>query len=98
MVPSEAALEVDGVRGADGPVGGELDGTALDKSAGGHDDVGVIARHGPGLRGHVAVYRGGGLDPLAEATMASALPRVTAWMMSWRLSVALGTQAKPSFS
>ena len=66
VVPGEAALEVDGVRLPDGAVGGKLDGAALDKGAGGHDDIGVVAGHGPGLRRHVAVHRSGGLDALAE--------------------------------
>ena len=39
---------------------------ALDKGAGGHDDLGVVAGHGPGLGRHIAVHRRGRLDALAE--------------------------------
>ena len=66
MKPGETALEVDCVGRADGPVGGKLDGAALDEGSGGHNDLALIAGHSPGLRGHIAVHGGGGLDTLAE--------------------------------
>ena len=66
VVPGETALEVDGIGGADGAVGGELDGTALDEGACRHDDIGIVAGHGPRLRCHIAVHWGGGLDAPAE--------------------------------
>ena len=72
---------------------------ALDKGTGRHDHIGVIARHGPGLRRHKAVHRCGRLDPLAEArSRPPDVPKVTAWMMSWRLSRAVGnTRQSPAF-
>ena len=52
VIPGEAALEVDGVRVADGAVGGELDGAALHEGAGGHDDLRARpAPLGPQARG-----------------------------------------------
>ena len=66
MHPGEAALEIDGVGLANGAVGGELDGAALDECACGHDDLAVVAGHIPRHRGDVAVHRRGGLNALAE--------------------------------
>ena len=66
MDPRQAALEVNGVRLADGAVGGELDGRALDERTGRHDDLAVIAGHVPGQGGHIAVHRRCSLDTAAE--------------------------------
>ena len=40
----------------------------LHEGSGGHDNVAVVAGHGPRLRGHIAVHRCSGLDALAEGT------------------------------
>ena len=66
MIPGETALEIHGVGFADGAVGREFNGAALNEGAGSHDDVGVVTGHGPGLGSHVAVHRGGSLDAAAE--------------------------------
>ena len=66
MVPGEAALEVDGIGLTDGAICGELNGTALHEGTGGHNDIGVIAGHGPGFGGDIAVHGSGGLNALAE--------------------------------
>ena len=66
MVPGEAALKVDVVRGTDRAVGRELDGAALYEGAGCHDDLAVVARHIIRIRSDEAVDRCGCLDALAE--------------------------------
>ena len=66
MVPRQPALEIHRIRRTDGTVGGELDGRALHKRASCHHDLGIIPRHCPGDRGHVAVDRSCRLNALAE--------------------------------
>ena len=68
MIPRQATLKIHSVGGADGAVGGELDGGPLHEGSGGHDNVAVVAGHGPRLRGHITVHRCSGLDALAEGT------------------------------
>ena len=66
VIPRQATLKIHSVGGTDGAVGGELDGGPLHEGSGGHDNVAVVAGHGPRLRGHIAVHRCGGLNALAE--------------------------------
>ena len=66
MVPSQAALEIDGIGLPDGAVGGQLHGAALDKSTGCHDDLAVVAGHIAGDGGGEGVHGSGRLDALAE--------------------------------
>ena len=66
MIPGEAALKIDGVGVADGAVCGQLDTAALHESACRHNDVGIVAGHGPRLRGHIAVHRCSSLNTAAE--------------------------------
>ena len=99
VIPGEAALEIDGVGRADGPVGGELDGAALHEGAGGHDDLGCRSRAWPRApASHSCPPAAAAWMPLQKATMASWLPSSTAWMMSWRLSRGVGhARGSPDF-
>ena len=66
MIPGQTALEINRVGRADRAVGGKLDGRALHEGACRHDDLVVIAGHGPGDRLDVGIHRSGGLNALAE--------------------------------
>ena len=68
MVPGESPLGSRRRRGGtNGAVSGELNGGTLDKGAGRHDDLAVIARHIPGHGGGEAVYGSCSLDAPAES-------------------------------
>ena len=66
MIPGQATLKINGVWRLDRSICTEFNGRSLPKSSGGHDDITVIARHSPWLRGHIAVYRCCCLYALAE--------------------------------
>ena len=66
MIPRQAALKIHGVGRADRPVGREFNGRALHERAGGHDDLRIVTRHGPGDGVDIAVHGRGRLDALAE--------------------------------
>ena len=66
MIPSKPSLEIYRIGWANRSVGGELNRRPLHKRARGHDDLGVIPRHGPRHRGHVAVDGSRRLNALAE--------------------------------
>ena len=61
MVPCQTALEINSIGGTDGAVRRKLNGAALNKGTGCHDDLVLIAGHIPGEGVGVGVHRCGGL-------------------------------------
>ena len=67
MVPGQTALEIHGVGRTDGTVRGKLDGAALNKGTGGHDDLVVVAGHVGGVGGGEGIHGSRRLNALAES-------------------------------